>query len=169
MPITNGRYVNPGWVNGQPPAINASELNAISDTLENLTALGGRRGGYVVVGTSTGGATAFDCDFLCDGTADDVEINAAIQEAQSMNLDVFLLAGSFNISNTINLTTNLFGSGCGKTFLNRTSISFQYFIKTSYLTSSVCVTFPLIIQTYYQVPTPLKYFLAVASRLKMYL
>lgn len=36
MPIVNGKYQNPGWVNGQRPAIDAAELNAISDTLERL-------------------------------------------------------------------------------------------------------------------------------------
>lgn len=129
MPITNGRYVNPGWVNGQPPAINASELNAVSDTLERLTAPGGRRGGYVVVGTSTEGATAFDCDFLCDGTADDVEINAAIQEAQSMNLGVFLLPGTYNIANTITIYGEFCGASNSNTTLNRTSVSFDYLVK----------------------------------------
>lgn len=36
MPIVNGKYQNPRWVNGQRPAIDAAELNAISDTLERL-------------------------------------------------------------------------------------------------------------------------------------
>ena len=36
MPIKDGKYKNPNWVNGGPPAIDADELNAISDTLENL-------------------------------------------------------------------------------------------------------------------------------------
>lgn len=36
MPIQNGKYVNPHWNNNAPPPLNASELNAISDTLENL-------------------------------------------------------------------------------------------------------------------------------------
>lgn len=35
MPIVNGKYVNPGWNDNTQPAINAVELNAISDTLEN--------------------------------------------------------------------------------------------------------------------------------------
>lgn len=129
MPIINGRYVNPGWVNGQPPAINASELNAVSDTLERLTSPGGRRGGYVVVGTSTEGATAFDCDFLCDGTADDVEINAAIEMAKTLNLGVFLLPGTYNITDTIILFGEMCGSPAANTILTRTSVSFDYLIQ----------------------------------------
>lgn len=107
MPITNGKYINPGWVNGQPPAINASELNAISDTLQHLNGVGGSRGGYVVVGTSTAGATVTTCDFLCDGTADDVEINAAIQKAQELNMDVLLLNGEYMLSNPITPYLNM--------------------------------------------------------------
>lgn len=132
MPISNGKYINPGWVNGQPPAINASELNAISDTLEMLDGVGGKRGGYVVVGTSTAGATITTCDFLCDGTADDVEINAAIQQAKDLNLSVLLLNGTYNIANTINLSgISLKGISSGSTYLNRTSVSFDYLVNMS--------------------------------------
>ena len=35
MPIQNGQYVAPTWVNGNRPAINATELQAMCDTLEN--------------------------------------------------------------------------------------------------------------------------------------
>ena len=35
MPIVNGAYKNPGWVNNAPPVINATELNAMSNTLES--------------------------------------------------------------------------------------------------------------------------------------
>lgn len=38
MPIVNGKYKNPGWVNGTRPPINAQNLNDISDTLEKLDA-----------------------------------------------------------------------------------------------------------------------------------
>lgn len=35
MPMQNGKYVSPTWVNGQPPALNATELNAMTQTIEN--------------------------------------------------------------------------------------------------------------------------------------
>lgn len=41
MPIVGGKYKNPGWVNNQKPAIGATELNAISATVEKLDAGGG--------------------------------------------------------------------------------------------------------------------------------
>ena len=36
MPISGGKYVAPTWVNGSSPAIDASEMQAITDTLELL-------------------------------------------------------------------------------------------------------------------------------------
>ena len=36
MPMSDGHYVAPTWVNYGPPALDADELNAISGTLENL-------------------------------------------------------------------------------------------------------------------------------------
>ena len=48
MPIVNGRYVAPTWINKSVPAINASELNAISGTLEKLDT------SSIVVGTYVG-------------------------------------------------------------------------------------------------------------------
>ena len=41
MPITNGNYTTPNWVNGQAPAINDSELTAMSQTLQNAQILHG--------------------------------------------------------------------------------------------------------------------------------
>lgn len=35
MPIQDGNYVAPEWVNGQPPAINAQELNDMSQAIED--------------------------------------------------------------------------------------------------------------------------------------
>lgn len=36
MPMVDGKYQNPGWQNGGEPAIDASELNAMSETLERV-------------------------------------------------------------------------------------------------------------------------------------
>lgn len=35
MPIQGDKYVAPEWKNGQPPAINAQELNDMSLSIEN--------------------------------------------------------------------------------------------------------------------------------------
>ena len=50
MPIQSGAYVNPGWVNGTTPAINATEMNAISDTLETVPIVNGGTGATTVAG-----------------------------------------------------------------------------------------------------------------------
>lgn len=109
MPISNGKYINPGWNNGAPPAIDAAELNAISTTLENLDANGGgsgKRYASVVVGTTTGGWTQADCDYLCDGTADQVQINAAIASLNGGNGEVKFLSGTYNLSSEITISQN---------------------------------------------------------------
>lgn len=54
-----------------------------------------------VIGTSTAGWTESDCDYLCDGTADDVEIKAAISALPSGGGEVLLLDGTYNISSSI--------------------------------------------------------------------
>ena len=61
----------------------------------------GKRVCRLVVGTSTSGWTASDCDYLCDGTADDVEINAAIQALPSTGGEIVILDGTYNITATI--------------------------------------------------------------------
>lgn len=54
MPISNGKYVNPGWTNGSTPALNATEMNAISNRLAALDADDPRS----IATGGTGGATA---------------------------------------------------------------------------------------------------------------
>ena len=56
-----------------------------------------------VVGTSTAGWTEADCDYLCDGTADDVEINAAIADiwAKGYGGEVVILSGTYKITKPI--------------------------------------------------------------------
>lgn len=37
MPIQNGKYVSPTWKNNAPPPLNASELNAMGQTLQQAS------------------------------------------------------------------------------------------------------------------------------------
>ena len=60
-----------------------------------------RRVCRLVVGTSSSGWTSADCDYLCDGTDDQVEINAAIQALPSTGGEVVILDGTYNITATI--------------------------------------------------------------------
>jgi len=64
----------------------------------------GKRVARFVVGTSTSGWTASDCDYLCDGTADDVEINAAITALPAAGGEIVILDGTYNITATIDVT-----------------------------------------------------------------
>ena len=61
----------------------------------------GKRVCRFVVGTSTAGWTESDCDYLCDGTDDQVEINAAIQALPSGGGEIVILDGTYNIKATI--------------------------------------------------------------------
>ena len=126
MPIVSGKYQNPGWRNGQAPAINATELNAISDTLEKL---GARQ---IIVGTSTEGHTLAECDFLCDGTSDDVEINAALSLARTLGASVLVLEGTYNITDTISaISVSLSGVPENPPTFHRVSTSFNELIAAS--------------------------------------
>lgn len=111
MPIQNGRYVSPTWVNNGPPAINQSELQDITNTLEALdsgTSGGGsgKRYASLVIGTSTNGWTTADCDYLCDGIADNVEILAAISALPSSGGGIVFLDGNYNLAGNFELPAN---------------------------------------------------------------
>ena len=74
----------------------------------------GKRIARFSIGTSTNGWTANDCDYLCDGTDDQVEINAAIQALPSGGGEIVILDGTYNISATILINRNnvsLIGNG----------------------------------------------------------
>lgn len=64
----------------------------------------GKRTCRFVVGTSTAGWTAADCDYLCDGTADDVEINAALQALPLTGGEIVILDGTYSITATITVS-----------------------------------------------------------------
>lgn len=65
--------------------------------------IGGKRTTRLTVGTSTSGWAAKDCDYLCDGEADDVEINAAINALPEEGGEIVLLDGSYNLAADISI------------------------------------------------------------------
>jgi parallel beta-helix repeat protein len=100
--------------------------HAIGDTVENrFTAgtyegifdeigSGGPRTVRFVVGTSTAGWTLDDCDYLCDGTDDHVEIQQALDALPDDGGEVKLLDGTYYFEDGVTLTkdrTTLRGSG----------------------------------------------------------
>lgn len=67
-----------------------------------------------VVGTSTAGWTAADCDYLCDGTKDQEEIIAALTALPTTGGEVVILDGTYNITASINIpkgNVSIRGSG----------------------------------------------------------
>ena len=67
-----------------------------------------------VIGTSTAGWTRHDCDYLCDGTADDVEINDAITALPATGGEIVILDGTYNITAKIDVTkdnVSIIGNG----------------------------------------------------------
>ena len=169
MPIKDGKYKNPNWVNGGPPAIDADELNAISSTLESLDAAGGtggdgKRYARIVIGTSTNGWTAADCDYLCDGVDDQEEFNQAISYIKSLpnyathnNFDtIIILSGKYNLTSPISAlhSINLIGTG-GATLIRETATGEEPY------NNMITISFGSIVNINYeigtsfeQVPTP---------------
>lgn len=66
----------------------------------------------LVVGTSTNGWTRADCDYLCDGTDDQEEIQAAIKAAPAYG-EVLLLPGDYHLTGYITVHTGKTLRGCG--------------------------------------------------------
>lgn len=58
----------------------------------------GKRVCRLVVGTSTAGWTEDDCDYLCDGTDDHIEIQAAIDALPETGGEIVVLDGTYQIS-----------------------------------------------------------------------
>ncbi len=80
-----------------------------------------RKYASVVVGTTQSGHTLADCDYLCDGTADQVKINTAIAALPTDGGEIIILDGTYNITARINLNkSNVTISGNGNsTILKR--------------------------------------------------
>lgn len=56
------------------------------------------------IGTSTKGWTVKNCDYLCDGTDDQAEINSAITALPSTGGEIVILDGTYNITDGISIS-----------------------------------------------------------------
>ena len=90
-------------------------VNSVNEAFESVS---GKRTCRFVVGTSTAGWTAADCDYLCDGTDDQVEIQAAIdslpKESGNYGGEVVLLSGTYHLNGSITLLENVVLRGNGE-------------------------------------------------------
>lgn len=127
MPIQNGRYISPTWLNNGPPAIDQAELQAMTDTLEQLDSgtggSGGKRYATFVIGTATNGWTTADCDYLCDGISDDVEFNAAISDIPSSGGEIVVLSGTYILSEPLEILNGVSMIGSGQVQIKRQTTS----------------------------------------------
>ena len=77
-----------------------------------------------VVGTTKSGHTVVDCDYLCDGTADQDEIIKAILSLPTNGGKVILLEGTYNFDNILKINKSnvtIEGMGRGNTVIRTTS------------------------------------------------
>lgn len=95
LPLSGGTMTGPLNVQAPTEATNPATKGYVDGKA------GGKRVARFTVGTSTAGWTSADCDYLCDGTDDQVEINAAIQDLPDNGGEVVILDGTYNITDTI--------------------------------------------------------------------
>lgn len=95
------------------PAGAVTHAQMVAYVAENAS---GRRTNRFTVGTSASGWTRGDCDYFCDGTADEVEINNAIAALPSTGGEIILLDGTYKLAESIVIGKNnvtLRGNGNG--------------------------------------------------------
>lgn len=77
-----------------------------NEALAKVPYIEGKRVARFTVGTSTAGWTADQVDYLCDGTADQVEINAAITALPATGGEVVILDGAYTLTSAIIVNKN---------------------------------------------------------------
>lgn len=94
-----------GQADGVTVTVDPSNTVSWESMVEYVNKLG-KRTARLTVGTSTAGWTKDNCDYLCDGTADNVEINAAIAALPADGGEIVLLDGSYNLAGKIDMKTS---------------------------------------------------------------
>lgn len=88
-------------------ALTAAEWNAQVDDQQNRT------NAATLVIAASDSRIASTADYVCDGTADQTEINNAITALSSTGGEIKLLEGNYSITGTINLKDSITLTGCG--------------------------------------------------------
>lgn len=102
-----------------------SYLSGVSKNIQNQLN-SKKRAVTLVIGASASGHTAADVDYLCDGTDDQEQINAAIAAISDAGGKIILLEGTYNISDSINITkenVSIEGMGVEATTLQTNSFT----------------------------------------------
>jgi len=87
--------------------ISYSKANKVAAQMaEMLNDVAAKKVARFVIGTSTAYWTAKDCDYLCDGTNDQEEINNAIAALLASGGEIVILDGTYNITASINISKN---------------------------------------------------------------
>ena len=79
-------------------AVQTADGSTVEDKINSAGNSSGKRTVRFTIGTSTNGWTEADCDYLCDGTDDQVEINNAIQALPTTGGEIKILDGTYNIT-----------------------------------------------------------------------
>lgn len=111
MPYTNGIYTNPGWVNDEAPAIDATNLNDVSDAVADLTKNSAVNVSVTLLST---GWTASDDDFtqtvnvagiIADGAKQNVLVSPTPTKANIANVGEYTVYCSAQGAGTLTFTS----------------------------------------------------------------
>jgi hypothetical protein len=109
-----------------PPSSHSHAFSAITDRPTSYPPSHDCRPAKIDIGSSAAGYTTADCDYLCDGTDDQAEINSAITALPTAGGRILLLDGAYNITANITIgkvNAELCGTGGTKlTFSNNSYI-----------------------------------------------
>lgn len=94
----------------------------------------------LVVGTSTAGWTAEDCDYLCDGVNDQVEIQEALDSLPETGGKIVVLSGTYKINNQIQISTSKTTlAGMGSSTVFKATSAMAAMITTGALNSHITI------------------------------
>lgn len=107
-------------INGDFISVGANTLNTELTNIKNaigaIPPASDKKSARFVIGNTGAGWTTSDCDYLCDGANDEVEIQAAINALPTTGGEIILLDGNYSIAANIQVDrvrTHIRGNGNG--------------------------------------------------------